>query len=140
MCIFQRDKGDDQVALRFVREVFVVGRDVGQQAFVQFDLVTSLFECDAENIFVLDGGRAVGQIDFDDIVSAFPFILQDFKCLRRIVGSNDAVGNFAVDKACSRFVACVAECDEVAVRRHAVGTAGAGIGGCKRSKRKSSTK
>ena len=82
---------------------------------------------------MFDGGRAVVRIDFDDIISAFSFILQDFKSFRRIVRSNDTVGNFAVDEACSRFVACVAECDEVAVRRHAVGTAGAGISGCKRS-------
>ena len=75
-------------------------------------------------------------IDFDDIISAFPFIFQDFKRFQRIVGSNDAIGNFAVDEACSRFVAYVAECDEVAVGRHTVGTAGASIGGCKRSERK----
>ena len=37
---------------------------------------------------MFDRSGAVVWIDFDDIISAFPFIFQDFKRFQRIVGSN----------------------------------------------------
>ena len=110
-------------------EVLVLGRDVGEQVVaIQPDVVASLLEGDAEHFLVLDGVGYVVRVDLDDIVGAFPLGLEDSQCFVGVARSNHAVAHFAVDEAGSSFVTGVAQCDEIAIGRHAVGTTGTYVG------------
>ena len=132
--VLQGDEGNHQVALRLVREGLVGRRDVLEQGrVVQFDLVAPLLEGDAEHLFVFHGGRHVVRVNLDDVVGAFALFAQDLERFFRVVRRYDPVAHLSLDEGGGGGVARVAQGDEVAIARHAVGPAcacvGAGQGG-----------
>ena len=78
LCIFQSDQCDDQVAFCFFRQFFVFCYDIFQQSFVDFEVVSALFECDTEYLFYFLYFRNVVGVDLYDIVVAVSFGFQDF--------------------------------------------------------------
>ena len=66
--VFQRDEGDEHIALRTLGQVFVFGDDVVEQALVDFAVVAPLLEGDAENILLLQRRGSIGRVDLHDVV------------------------------------------------------------------------
>ena len=132
LCIFQSDQRDDQVAFCFFRQFFVFCYDVFQQSFVDFEVVSALFECDTEYLFYFLYFRNVVGVDFYDIVVAVSFGFQDFQCFVCVAGSDDTVGNFSFDQSCCCFVTNIAQCDPVAEGGHSVCTSCSCISQCQR--------
>ena len=127
--VLQRNQANHQVAACIVGECLVLSGDVLEQGrVVEANLVASLLERDAEHLLALDGSRTVVGIDADDVVRSLALCTQNLECLGRVVGSDDAVAHLALDDEGRGLVAGVAQRDEVTIRRHAIGTAGTGIG------------
>ena len=129
LCIFQRDEGDDQVALGLGCEGLVLcGHILEEGVVVELDLVAALLEGDAEHLFPLDRLRLVVGVYLDHVIGTLALVFQDFDSLGRIVGSNHTVAHLALQQLGGSGVAGVAESHEVTVARHTVGTTGAGVG------------
>lgn len=69
--IFEGDEGDHEIDRLFFGKVFILRHDIGKERFVDFKLVSPLFERHAEYLFALDGIGPVIFVDFHDIVGAF---------------------------------------------------------------------
>ena len=131
--VFQCDKGDNEVATGLLGEGLVLGGNVFEQGgVVETDLVAALLEGDAEDLFALNGSGTVGRVDLDDVVGAFALVFQNLDGFGRIVGCNHTVAHLALEQGGGGRVAGVGESHEVAIRRHAVGSAGTGIGASQR--------
>lgn len=77
-----------QIADRLRSECLVLGRDVLEELrVVEVDLVTPLFEGDAEDLLVFYRVRAILWVNLYDTVVAALFLLQDFKSLRLVSGA-----------------------------------------------------
>ena len=130
LSVFECDEGDAEVALGGFGERLVACGDIVEEVVARkVDFVASLFEGDAIDLLVLDGGRAIVGINAEHDVGALAFLAEDGERLVRVSRCDDTVAHFALDEKGGCLVAGITEGDEVAVRRHAVGTAGAGIGG-----------
>ena len=127
--VLQRDERDDEVAAGILGECLVLRGDVPEESrVVETDLVAPLLEGDAEHLLALHGLGAVGGVNLDDVVRSLALLAQNLQGLFRVVGGDDAVGDLAFQQQRRGLVARVGQRHEVAVRAHAVGTAGAGIG------------
>ena len=126
--VLQGDEGDHQIAFGLVGKRLAGRGDVFEQSrVVQFDFIASLLECDAEHLFAFYRfGNIVG-VYLDDVVSTFAFLTQDLERLLRVVRSNHPVADFTFDEGGGGGIASVAQCDEVAVARHTVGTSCTGV-------------
>ena len=114
--ILQRDERDDKVAHSLGGEGLVLRGNIGKKGGIaQVHLVTTLLEGYAKHLLVLDGSRAVGGVDLDNIVGAFAFCLQYVEGLGGKVGGNNAVAYLALDKGGGSNVASVAQGYKVAV-------------------------
>ena len=110
--------------------------NIGKQVItVQLDFVAALLKGYAKHIFMFNRGRLIARIYPDDVVRAFALVLQDFQRLLRIARSNDAIGDFAMNEGRCFFVAHIAQGNEIAIRRHTVGTAGTHVCTSQRGKR-----
>ena len=106
LCVFQRDEGDDQVALGLRGKGLVLCGDVLEEGIVvELDLVAALFEGDAEDLLALDGLRHVVRVNLDHIISSLAFVLQDLDGLGGIVGGNHTVRNLALQNLGGHSVA-----------------------------------
>ena len=129
LCIFQCDESDDEITLCISREVLVLCRDVLEECWVvQFHLVATLLEGDTEHLFALDRSRSVVRVDLDDVVSTLALLLQDFDSLWGIARSDDAIAYLTLDEEGCSLVTHVAQCHEVTIRAHTVGTTGTNVG------------
>ena len=127
--VFQCDEADDEIASCLRTEGLVLRGDVLEEGIiVEANLVASLLECDAKHLLALDGVGGVRRINLDDIIRSFTLGFQNLDGLGCIVGGDDAVADFAFDDKCSSGVAGVAQCDEVTIARHAVGSTSTSIG------------
>lgn len=132
--IFQRDEGDDQVALSLRGERLVLRRNVlEERRVVEAHLVATLLEGDAKHLLALDGGRGVGRVYLDDTVGALALLAEDLQGLWSVAWGYHAVAHLALDEACRGFVANVAQGTEVSIGAHAVGTTRTGVGRGERS-------
>ena len=108
LCVFERDKRQDEVALCVFGQCFVLRRDVlHEHGLIDFQLVAALLECYSKHIFIFLFGGLVALVDFYDVVGALPL---GFKYLERLVGvtrRDNAVGNLTLDKPCRLHVANV---------------------------------
>ena len=99
--IFQRDQRDDEIELLVVRDILVIGHDIGEHGLlVDREIVSALLEGHAEHFLVLDLRRLVVRVDLHDIVIALALGLEDFECLRRIARCDNAVRDLACDQRC----------------------------------------
>ena len=126
--VLERDESDDHVDLGRLGNLLVLRHDVGEQGLVDLVVVAALLKGDAEDVLGLLGGRHVVGVDLDDVVLAGLLGLEDLKSLVGIAGSDDAVGNLALEVAGHVGVAGVGQGHPVAVGAQAVGTAGADVG------------
>ena len=127
--IFQRDERDDEVAPCLGRKGLVLGGDIlKQRGVVQLDFVAPLLEGHAEALLALYRLRLVRGVYLDDVVRTLALLLQYLDGLGGIVGGYHAVAHLALQQQGGGLVARVAQRHEVAVARHAVGTAGTGVG------------
>ena len=126
--IFQRDERNAQVADSLGREGLVVGRNVFKEGIGgEVDVVASLLEGNAEHLLALQRFGAVVGVYFKDAIRALALGAEHFEGFFRKVGGNHAVAHFALDEQCSGKVAGIGKGDEIAVRRHAVCAASAGV-------------
>ena len=126
--IFQRDEGDNQVALGLRCKGLVLRGDILKQGrVVELDFVAALLEGDAIDLLALDGLRFVCRVNLDDIVGSLALVLQNLDGLGGVVGGNDAVRDLALQQQGRCGITGVAQGNEVAVRRHTVSTAGTGV-------------
>ena len=72
--LYQWTFQNNQVTLCFSRNFFVLRRHFFQKTLVYFQLVSALLKSNSKNIFMLNRGRTVSRIYFDDIVSSFSFV------------------------------------------------------------------
>ena len=87
--VFQCDQCDNQVAFGLRCEGLVLrGHILKEGIIIEFDLVTALFEGDAEHLFALDGLRHVGGINLNHVVGTLALVFQDLDGLRGEVGGN----------------------------------------------------
>ena len=127
--IFEGDEGNHQVAACLGREVLVCRGDVGEECIVvEVDLVASLLEGDAIDHLALDRSRTIGGVHLNDTIGALALGLQDLECLGFVARGDDTIADLAVDQTGGSNVAHIGEGDEVAERRHAVGTTSPHIG------------
>ena len=126
--VLQRDEGNHQVAACLGGERLVLrGHILKKCGVVKGNLVAPLLEADAKHLLGLQRGGAVGRVNLDDAVGALALLPQYLKRLGGVVGGNDAVAHLALDDKGGGAVARVAQGDEVAIARHAVGSACTGI-------------
>ena len=126
--IFQRNQCDNQVALCLCSECLVLGGDVFKQGrIVEFNLVTSLFEGNAKALLSLNGSRLVVRINLNDVIRTLALVFQYLNRLGSIVRSNHTIAHFALQQQRCRCVASVAQCYEIAIRRHTVSTSCPGV-------------
>ena len=126
--VLEPDEGKDHVVLCALRQVHVLGHDVGEQALVDFVVVVALFEADAENVALLDRLRLVVRGDFDHVIAALALGFQNFERLVGEVRGDDAVGDLVRKIGCGVRVAGVGQRRPVAVGAEAVRAAGADVG------------
>ena len=107
--IFERNQRDEQVALGLLRQVLALCDDVGKHFGIDFHLVASLLEGDAEHLLCFDGRGDVIRVDCDDIVAALALLLEDFQRRVGIAGRKDPVGDLVLDGARGGLVADVGE-------------------------------
>ena len=130
--IFQCDKCYLEVTECLRSELFVLCRYILEELrIVEIYLVATLLECNTEYLLVLDWVRAVVRVNLYNAVVAFLLFLEYLKGFRLIVRGNNSIADLTLDEACCRHIYLVAECAEVTIRAHTVGTTGAGVGICK---------
>ena len=135
LCVLQCDERDNEVADSFLGEVLRLCRYVLEQSrVVEAHLVASLLERYAEHLLVLDGSRHVVRVYLYYVICTLALCTENLERLVGEVGGDYAVAHLALDECSCSNVAGVAECHEVAVRAHAVGTACTGIRTCNRRK------
>ena len=131
--IFQCYQRYDEVATRLLAECLVLCGDVLEESgVVQTYLVASLFKGDAEALLRLHRCRNIVRVYLYHVISALALLTQYLQRLLGKVGSNHAVAHLTLQQRSHSSVAGVAQRNEVAIRTHAVGTAGTGIGTCYR--------
>ena len=134
LCVFEGNQRNNQIAFCAFGQLFVFGDNIFKRAFVDFQLVAALFKGHAEHVFVLNGGGDIVFVNRNDVVSAFAFRFQNFKCFVGVAGGNDAVGHFALNQLCGGHVADVGKRNPVAERGHSVGAARSRVSASKRRK------
>ena len=121
--VFQRNQGNQQVALCIFRDILVVRHHIGEHGFVDFDLIAALLKRDTVYILALHRSRLIVRVDLHHIVVALTLRLEDFQRFVGITGGDDAVGYLAGQQRRGFFVADVGQRRPVAIGGHAVCTA-----------------
>ena len=123
LSILQRNQCNHQVTFCSFCKFFILCWDIFKQIItVQFDFVTALFESYTKYLFAFNWSWYVVRINLDYIVSSFTFVFQDSECFFSESRSNDTIRDFTIDETSCSFVTYIAQCDEVAIRRHTVGS------------------
>ena len=126
--IFQSDEGDHQIALSRCRDILVLRRDIFEEVRRNLGFIAFLFKGDAIDFLRFDEARLVVRVHLEDAVIPLLLGLQNSQGFVAVARSDDAVRDFPLEERCRFDIADVGQSDEIAVRAHAVGTAGAGIG------------
>ena len=121
--IFESDERDDEITHSTFGEIFVFGYDIRKQLTVDFKVVSALLKGDAKHLLGFLNGRNVVGIDLYDVVASLSLALEDFKRFGFISGSDNTVGNLALNKERGGNVANVGEGYPVAKGTHTVGAA-----------------
>ena len=128
--VLERDERKDHVVLCALRQILVLGDDVGEQALVDFVVVVTLLKADAENVALLDRLRLIVRVDLDNVVAALALGLEDLEGLSGEVRRDDAVGNLVCEVGSGVCVAGVGQSRPVAVGAQTVSTACADVRTC----------
>ena len=75
LCILQRDKRDEQIALGVLGKILALCNNVGEHIGVDLDLIAALLEGNAEHLLCLNGRGDIILINGDDVVAAFTLLL-----------------------------------------------------------------
>ena len=126
--VLKRDKREDHVVLRALRQILVLGNDVVQQALADLVVVVALLEADAENVALLDRLRLVVRVDLDHVIAALALGFQDFERFCGEIRGDDAVGDLVRKIGCGVRVAGVGQRRPVAVGAQAIRAACADVG------------
>ena len=122
--VFQCDERNHQIAFGLLAERLIDSGDIGKQIVrIELDFVTLLFKSDAEHLLALNGLGTITGIDFDHVVGSFAFIAQDINGFGSESGSDDAVAYLTFEECCRGRITHIAQCHEITVRTHAVGSA-----------------
>ena len=113
-----------------LRQILVLGNDVGEQALVDLVVVVTLLEADAENVALLDRLRLIVRVDLDNVVAALALGLEDLEGLSGEVRRDDAVGNLVCKVGSGVCVASVGQSRPVAVGAQTVSAACADVRTC----------
>ena len=105
-----------------------------QQFSGDFSFVALLLEGNTEYLLVLQQLRLVVFINFNNVVGAFAFALQNGKSFFGITGCDNTVRNLACQHFSSLHVTNIRQSNKVAVGAHTVRTAGTCISICQRRK------
>ncbi len=130
--VFQSDQGDLHVHKRFFGNLSLIRHHMGEQFFVDLQLIAPLLEGDAEHLFSLQRIRYIVRVNLDHIVVPFFLLPQQIQRFLRIAGSDDAVGHFSFDQSGGICVTDIGEGDEIAEGRHTVSAPCPCISACKR--------
>ena len=130
--IFQRNQRDNQVTLCIFRQFLVFCYNIIQQRVVNLEIVPSLLECYAVNLFFLLFLRHIVRVNLYNIIVPIPFAFQNFKRSVSISRRNNAIRNLTLNQPCRCFVADIAQGNPVSKRRHSVRPSCTGIGKCQR--------
>ena len=129
LCIFQGDECNDQVALGISGEHLVLSGDVLEQCgVIQFDLITSLLEGDAEHLLALHGLRNIVGVDLNHIIGSLALLSENLQSLFGITRSNHTVGNLTLQQRGGNCITGIRQSNEVTIGAHTVGTTGTSIG------------
>lgn len=126
--VLEREGGDNHVEEVLLRDGFLLAHNVGEEGFVNLDVIPTLLECDAVDLARLNGGGDKAGVHLEDTVLAALFLLEHLEGLGLIVGRDDAIRDFASDDAGCLVVALVRQSNDVAKRRHAVRASSTSIG------------
>ncbi len=118
--VLEGDQRDRHVVAGRLGQLFVLSHDVGKQSVVDDQLISALLESDAEDLLFLKCGGLIIRIDLEHAVIAFFLLLENLKCLRLIIGSDDSVGDFPGNQFRGAHVAGIREGDEIAEGGHSV--------------------
>ena len=132
LCILQCDEGNDKIALSGIRNILVGCNDILEDLVVDLKFISSLFECDTEDLFVLKRLRHIALIDLDNVIVSVLLALQDLKRLLSIAGGDNAVGDFPLDDLCCGRITDIGEGNEIAEGAHSVSSAGTCVSTCER--------
>ena len=111
-----------------LRQILVLGDDVGEQALVDLVVVVALLKADAENIALLDRLRLVVRVDFDNVIAALALGFENFERLVGEVRGDDAVRDLVCEVGGGVGVAGVGQRRPVAVGAQTVCAACADVG------------
>ena len=126
--IFERDKSNHEVATSCIRNLLIGSRDVLEKSIVvKIDLVASLFKGNTEDHLALYWSWLVFRIDLDYAISTLALCLKHCESLWLKTWSDDTVAHLTVDELGCSEVAHIAQCDEVAKRRHTISTTGTNV-------------
>ena len=115
-----------------LRQILVLGNDVGEQALVNLVVVVTLLKADAENVALLDRLGLVVRVDLDNVVAALALGLEDFEGLSGEVRRDDAVGNLVCEVGSGVCVTGVGQSRPVAVGAQTVRAACTDVSACNR--------
>ena len=132
--VFQRYQSDCKVVESALRDFLILGGTVREKRVVDDKLVSALLKGNSVNLLALDGSGRVVRVNLNDVVSALALGLEDFKSVRVIARSDNAVRYLALNNSRSRSVADVRKRDEITEAGHSVGTARSCIRAGKRRK------
>ena len=113
-----------------LRQILVLGNDVGEQALVNLVVVVALLKADAENVALLDRLWLVVRVDLDNVVAALALGLEDLEGLSGEVRRNDAVGNLVCEVGSGVCVTGVGQRRPVTVGAQTVSAARADVRTC----------
>ena len=99
MCIFQRDEGDDEVALGISCESLVLGGDVFEEGrVIELNLVAALFEGYTKALLTLDRFWLVRGVNLDDVIRTLALVLLNLDSFCCIVRSNHTIAHLALQE------------------------------------------
>ena len=125
--VLQRDERHHHVCFGSGGHVLVLGHHVLKQRLVDFEVVATLLEGDAEHVFALNLSGHVRRVDAHHVVLAALLGGQNRKRLVGVARRYDAVGHFLFQIACHVCVARFGKRHPVAVRAQTIGTARADV-------------
>ena len=132
--ILQDDQRNLQIPPGLLRQLLVLGYDIGNQRIINGQFLPSLFKGYAVNLLMLQGSRHKLRIDLDHVVISFFLLCQDIKSLLGISRSDHAIGNLSLDQHGGIPVAHIRQRDKIPKGRHPVCPPGSGIGTGQRRK------
>ena len=91
--IFQGDERDNEIPGSFGGNILIVRDNILQHICIYFYLIASLLKGNAVYILLLYRIRLIAWVNFNNIIIALAFALQNLQCFVRVAGRNYTVGH-----------------------------------------------